>query len=569
MTVQAWLMLGILAVMFGLLVWGRLPIWLVFMGTLTAAMTFHLAPADALLKGFSNNGVVAVAALFPVAAGMFSTGAISLLTKRLFGRPKTLDAAQIKILPPIAIASSFLNNTPMVAMMIPAIRDLARATGLPASKLFMGVSFASILGGTMTLIGTSVNLIIAGLTTSAIESGELHGTKPLSLFDPLWVGLPVTVAGVLFMIFVGTRLLPGGRQHTAAAGPHRLFRAEFRVERGSDLDGKTLEDAGFDKPSGYQLLAVTRKGQPMTIAAALKLEGDDLLAMAGPSDEVAALWAVIGLIPAYGNLTQKGRYLDQLVEVVAAPEVPAVGHLVSEIPLPDSPYQLRVVGVSHGGQAPDAPLRDYRVQANDAAVLEVPDAFFYENRREADFVLVKSVEGYEVKRVSRAVIALVITVAMMAVTAFNLTTMLNAALLATAAMLATGCLTPRRIWDSLDWSTVVVLGAAVGLEGALTGSGLATVIADLLSAIGGEQPHGGPGRRVLRGRRDDKHHQPCGVGGLHVPGGSVDGQQTGREFPAIRHHPDDGRVLRVHQSRRLSNQSHGSGARRLQLWRFC
>ncbi len=335
-------------------------------------------------------------------------------------------------------------------------------------------------------------------STSAIESGELHGTKPLSLFDPLWVGLPVTVAGVLFMIFVGTRLLPGGRQHTAAAGPHRLFRAEFRVERGSDLDGKTLEDAGFDKPSGYQLLAVTRKGQPMTIAAALKLEGDDLLAMAGPSDEVAALWAVIGLIPAYGNLTQKGRYLDQLVEVVAAPEVPAVGHLVSEIPLPDSPYQLRVVGVSHGGQAPDAPLRDYRVQANDAAVLEVPDAFFYENRREADFVLVKSVEGYEVKRVSRAVIALVITVAMMAVTAFNLTTMLNAALLATAAMLATGCLTPRRIWDSLDWSTVVVLGAAVGLEGALTGR--SATLSPIVGRHRREQPHGGPGRRVLRGR---------------------------------------------------------------------
>ena len=96
MTVEASLMLGILAVMFGLLVWGRFPSWLVFMGALTGCMTFKLAPHAALLKGFSNSGVVTVAALFPVAAGMFSTGAISLLTKRLFGRPKTLLAAEIK-----------------------------------------------------------------------------------------------------------------------------------------------------------------------------------------------------------------------------------------------------------------------------------------------------------------------------------------------------------------------------------------------------------------------------------------------------------------------------------------
>jgi di/tricarboxylate transporter len=488
MTGQAWIMLGILAAMFALLVWGRFPNWLVFMGTLTACLTFRLAPHAALLKGFSNSGVLTVAALFPVAAGMFSTGAISLVTKRVFGRPKTLVAAQIKILPPIAMASSFLNNTPMVAMIIPAIRDLSRATGLAPSKLFMGVSFVSILGGTMTLIGTSVNLIISGLTIDAIDSGKLHGIKPLSLFFPLWVGLPVTVAGVLYMIFVGTRLLPGAGQKKAASGATRLFRAEFRVEPESDLDGKTLEEAEFYQPSDYRLLSVTRKGESLTIAADLRLQGEDLLAMAGPADEVAGLWAVIGLIPAYGNLRQSARYLDQLVEVVVSPEAPAVGHLVSEVPLPGSPYQIRTVGLSHDGHAPEVPLRDYRVQAGDAAVLEVPESFFYENRRESDFILMKAVEGYEVKRVSRAIFAIAITVAMMALAAFNVTTMLTAALLATAAMLATGCLTPQRIWNSLEGTTIVVLGAAVGLESALTGSGLSTVIADLLSSLGGTSP---------------------------------------------------------------------------------
>jgi di/tricarboxylate transporter len=488
MTVQAWVMVAILVGMFALLMWDRFPNWLVFMGTLTACMTFHLAPPDALLKGFGNVGVITVAALFPVAAGMYSTGAITLLSQHLIGQPRTLGAAQIKIFPPIATASAFLNNTPMVAMMIPVIRDVARTTGLAPSKLLMGVSFASILGGTITLIGTSVNLIIAGLTSDAIASGQLHGMKPLSLFDPLWVGLPVTVAGVLFLILIGARLLPGERQHKATGAIRRLYRVEFRIESKSVLDGKTLEEAGLAQPTGYQLLSVSRKGQTLPIAPDLRLQGEDHLAMAGSVDGLAGLWTTIGLLPVFENLLPTGRHRNRLVEVVVSPRALAVGRLVSEVPVRGSPYRVAVIGVSHDGQAPEGPLENYRVQSGDVAIVEVADAFFYENRLESDFVLIKDVTGYELKRISRALAAFVITVAMLALAAFNITTMLNAALLATGAMLMTGCLTIQRTWDSVDWRIVLVLGAAVGLEPALTGSGLSTIIAQLLSSIGGNDP---------------------------------------------------------------------------------
>jgi di/tricarboxylate transporter len=488
MTDQAWVMVAILAGMFALLVWGKLPNWLVFMGTLTACRTLHLAPPDALLKGFGNVGVITVAALFPVAAGMYSTGAITLLSQHLIGQPRTLGAAQIKIFPPIAIASSFLNNTPMVAMMIPVIRDVARRTGLAPSKLLMGVSFASILGGTITLIGTSVNLIIAGLTSNAIASGQLHGMKPLTLFAPLWVGLPVTVVGVLFLILIGARLLPSEGKPKATGAIRRLYRVEFQIESKSVLDGKTLEEAGLAQPTSYQLLSVSRKGQTLPITPDLRLQGEDHLAVSGPVDGLAGLWGTIGLLPVFGNLLPTDRYRNQLVELVVSPRAPAVGRLVSEVPVPDSPYRAAVVGVSHDGQAPEGPLGNYRVQPGDAAIIEVSDAFFYENRLESDFVLIKGVTGYEVQRVNRALTALVITVAMMALAAFNVTPMLNAALLATGAMLMTGCLTIQRAWDSVDWETVVVLGATVGLEPALTGSGLSTSIAQLLSSISGNSP---------------------------------------------------------------------------------
>src|ERR1700751_5770926 len=117
----------------------------------------------------------------------------------MIGFPKSVGAAQLKILPPVALGSAFLNNTPLVAMMIPVVWDLARNTGLAASKLFMGLRFASILGGTITLIGTSVNLIIGGLFADAMASGPPTGRKPLTFFEPIWVGLSATVAGLLFM----------------------------------------------------------------------------------------------------------------------------------------------------------------------------------------------------------------------------------------------------------------------------------------------------------------------------------------------------------------------------------
>jgi hypothetical protein len=240
-TIAAWITLALLIAMFVVLVWNKFPLWLVFISTITVAMTLRLAaPAD-LLKGYSNTGVITVAALYPVAAGMYATGAISLLSERVIGLPKSIVMAQLKILVPIAMTSAFLYNTPLVAMMIPAVRDLARRTGLPGSKLFMGLSYIALLGGTITLIGTALNLIIAGLVLEAVAKGELSGVKPIGLFDPAWIGIPAAIAGLAYMILVGSRLLKD-RSDSQAGVEKRSYRSEFRIEN-SRLHKKTLEQA--------------------------------------------------------------------------------------------------------------------------------------------------------------------------------------------------------------------------------------------------------------------------------------------------------------------------------------
>ncbi|HMG33751.1 MAG TPA: SLC13 family permease [Blastocatellia bacterium] len=488
MSAAAWTMLVMLVAMFVLLVSNKVPAWLVFIGTLTVAMTLRLAPDAALLKGFGNTGVVTVAALYPVAAGMYATGAISLLSERLIGLPRSIRMAQLKIFVPVSVASAFLYNTPLVAMMIPAVRDLTRKTGLSGSKLFMGMSYVASLGGTITLIGTSVNLVVAGMVSDGIAQGHLANARPIGIFDPMWIGVPATVAGLAFMILIGTRLLPDKTAASDVGVRRRTYRSEFQVEEGSRLEGKTLEQAGFARPVGYSLESIKRNGSWVEPNADARLEPGDILTFMVPADGLPGLWTTIGLVPIYATKMTSSRHEHQLVEVALSGRAPAIGHRISELPLPESPYQMMLLGVSRNGEAPHQPLGDLRLEAGDAAIVEVDDAFFYENRKETDFILTKRLEGFRVQRIDRALMAGAITVGMVALAAFGVMSLLNAALLATMAMLLTGCLTIERAWQSFDWRTLVVLGAAVGLESAVTASGLGSAAASAFRAIGGSSP---------------------------------------------------------------------------------
>jgi di/tricarboxylate transporter len=481
-------MLVLLVIMFSVLVWGRFPAWLVFMGTLTAAMTLKLASPDALLKGFSNTGVMTVAALFPVAAGMYATGAISILAQRFIGNPKTLGAAQLKILPAVTVGSAFLNNTPLVAMMIPVIRDLSRNTGLPGSKLYMGVSFAAIMGGTTTLIGTSVNLIIAGLVADAVSAGQLRDMPRLGIFAPMYVMLPAAIAGLIYIVFIGVRMLPGSSDQATAKVSRRVYRGEFRVEPTSPLAGRTLEQTGYTRAVNYRLLSLERAGSAVPITPAVQLQGNDVLTFSGSKDGLCDLWAKIGLVAVFGSAMSRKRHEHELVEVVVSPSAPAVGHLIADLPLPENPYEMRLVAISRDGDALAGAVGEIRIAPGDAAILEVNSEFFFESRQEKDFTLVSRLSGYQVQRVDRALIASLITGSMVGLAAFGVLSMLNAALLATAAMLLTGCLTTDRALRSVEWDTLIVLGAAVGLEAAVSGSGLSKIIADACGALGGQSP---------------------------------------------------------------------------------
>jgi len=482
--------------MFGLLIKTKIPPVVVFVGALTLTITFRLAPLEESLKGFSNQGMLTVGALLMVAAGMYRTGGITLITEKLIGQPKNLITAQMKILPPVALGSAFLNNTPLVAMFIPVIRDLSRTFRLPATQLYIPLSYASILGGTCTLIGCSTNLVVAGMVIDFLaKSGpNMPPLREIGMFDLTYVGLPAAIVGIAFLMLTSRFLLPEPKKSEEIGDLERLFGSEFRVPQESPLIGQNIEELGYLKPVGYKLVKLKRQdGTEDKIEAGTRLKAKDVLVFSSNLESLPDIWDTNGLEPLYSSMDvaemKSERFTHRLVQAVVSRKAPAIGRKISELPLPESTIKASMVALSRYGQPPEGPLADVRVKAGDNVVLEVNETFFHENQKEVAFTMTRRLTGARIKRYDHAIKSSLITLAMVVVVALGWMSMLNAALLATGAMLLTGCLTFRGAGRSIEFNTLVVIASAIGLEAAVTGSGLSEKIAGLMALIGGNNPH--------------------------------------------------------------------------------
>lgn len=493
--IEIYITIAILALTFGLLIFTKLPPAAIFIGALTLTITFGLAPLEDSLKGFNNPGVLTIGALFMIAAGMYSTGAISILSEKLIGRPKSVFQAQLKILPNIAFGSAFLNNTPLVAMMIPVIRDLSKSCGLDAKKLYIPLSYASILGGTCTLIGTATNLVINGLINEKLERGgsNLPHMEPVGMFDLSWIGVPATVVGITFIMFLGKWFLP--RQKNVIpdgikAPERRLFRVELSVEEKGALVGKTIEEAGLMDSDGFEIICFHRGRERLDITPDTILQGGDKFGFSTDIAGAKSLWMTIGLIPLYTTQAQKvERHRHHLIEVVVSRRNTMLGLKVGDVEEQDHRHEVWLVGFARGESAMHYPLENAIIQSGDVVLLEVKDNFFYQNRNEVEFSTIKKLSGAQIQRTDKALTAMLITVCMVLSVAAGFMSMLNAALLAAGAMLFTGCMNLHDAGKSVDFSTLMVIAAAMGLESAVTASGLSELIGQYLGTLGGDNAY--------------------------------------------------------------------------------
>ena len=483
LSADAWLALGVIVGCFGLLLRGRISTELVLFGGVIVLLTAGVLTPEQALAGFANEGVITIGLLYVVAAGIKETGGMDLLVRYLLRRPKTIAGAQARLMLPVMMMSPFLNNTPVVATLLPATLRWVKRLRISPSKLLLPLSYAAILGGTCTMIGTSTNLVVNGLLSR--ETG-----MTLSLFEIAWVGLPCTIVGFVYILLTGRWLLPDRIPASAAFENPREYTVELLVDPQGPLVGQTIEKAGLRDVDGLFLIEIVRDdGIIPAVGHHERLRAGDRLVFAGLVDAVVELRRINGLLPA----TERRFSLDAahpercLVEAVVALRCALINETLAGSRF-RTQYGASVIAVSRNGHRVDGPLGHIRLQPADMLLVEARPAFIERHRNARDFLLVSPITDSARVRHELAWTSWLILLAVVISAGSGWLSMLNAAMLGAAAMLLTRCCSLDTARKSIDVQVLLTIVAAFGLGEALQASGAAHVIALEFMSLAGANP---------------------------------------------------------------------------------
>lgn len=482
---EAWYTLAVTALIVGTLAFGRVGADIVFVGGVTLLIAAGVISEEEALQGLSESSLVTIGALFVVAAGLQETGAMAFLSQYVLGKPSTERAAQARIMLPVAIMSAFLNNTPVVAVMMPVIGDWSKKYGQSVSRLLLPLSYAAILGGTCTLIGTSTNMVINDLLIQA-------GNPGLGMFEIAWLGLPVSLIGIAYVILFCGRLLPDRRPAISHGDDAREYTIELLVEPGSPLVGRTIEEAGLRHLQGVYLIEIDRSGHVLpAVSPQERLQANDRLVFVGVIDSVIDLQKIRGLQPAPDQVFQlkSPRSERRLLEAVVSTSCPLVGKTIREGRF-RTVYNAAVIAVARNGQRLEKKIGDISLWPGDTLLLEAHPSFLERQKNSRDFFLVSMLEDSAQPRHERAWIALGILAAMVTVVSLDFMTMPLAPMLAAGLMLIFRCCGGSDARRAVDWQVLIVIAAGFALSKAMASSGAAEGVSDMLvKTVGNNHPY--------------------------------------------------------------------------------
>ena len=478
---EGWFSLALIGTVLLTLVFTSLSTHIVMLVALALLSISGVLTPDEAFTGFANPGLMTIAALYIVAAGLNASGGIDLLVKKTLGQPTQLRTALLRIFGPVTLLSSLLNNTPVVATMIPAIHAWSRLINMPASKLMIPLSYGAILGGTLTLIGSSTHLIISS------EYEKLTGNPGFSLFFVTSIGLPVTVVGILFMLAWFPRALPN-RSKEKMFGDLREFTLEICVTPEGPLVGKNITEAGLRQLPRVYLVEIVRDDAIVTaVSSEERLKGGDRLVFTGDTQAITELLKINGLSTPPDLVdanTHTSSVLEvehaerRLVEAVVSPHCTSIGQRIRDSRFRNR-YGAVVLAVARNGERIKGNLGTIVLNAGDTLLLEARPAFVSRQRYTKDFLLINDLKT-EPLRHQKAYLAWAIMLGLVIIAASGMVTMLNAAMLAAFLMLATKCCSVSVAERSLDFRVLVTIGASFALGVALQKTGVADLLAESL-----------------------------------------------------------------------------------------
>jgi len=454
---------------------------------ITVGLTGLVGPEE-VFSGFSNSAVITVWAVYIVSGGLFKTGVADILGRfifRLSGKNETRLILVIMLT--CGLMSAFMNNVGATAMLLPAVVSISKQTKIPVSKLLIPLSFSSLLGGKITLIGTPANI----LATSIVAE---HGLPTFSFFDFTPVGLIVLATGVLYMLFIGRHFLPV-RQPPSDLHTQQEIRQSIRsvhVLPEGNLDGSNLLESKLGEIYDLTVIALLRRQKPIrNLSRDTLILAKDVLLIEGSEENLARAKRELGLT---STDERKHAELDKLsgdemgiVETTLAPRSSAANQSIRSIKFRER-YGFSVLAIRRHGKVITNGLRNMELEYGDDLILQGPRRLKHALEKMNDFLVLEPLTIPESRR-RRMPIAIGIMLLVIGLVLFAGIHISMAMVLGALAMVLTKCLTMDEAYDSIDWRTVFLVAGMLPLGTAMQTTGTASYIADkMLGVFGGMGP---------------------------------------------------------------------------------
>jgi di/tricarboxylate transporter len=508
MTTDQTIILAILLATVAMFLWGSWRHDMVAAGALMACVLTGLIPPAGAFSGFSHPAVITVACVLVLSRGLQTSGVIDLLVRRALPARADAPLTIAALTATGAVLSGFMNNVGALALLMPVAIKVARQHDLPPGRVLMPLAFGTILGGMTTLIGTPPNLIVSSFRARA-------GGGTFGMFDFTPIGLAVAAAGIAFITLIGWRLVPARQQAGIEGFETGAYFTEARVSKGSDVVGKSLRDieAALHDIDAQVIGLVRNEVRVNTPNPGRVVRADDVLVIEAEADALASALSALGLTleeseknqppkdakndeaaPASpreaaaadppepdevrGKDAAEGGSEIALQELAVLPDSPIVGRSASDIVL-RSRYGIYLLAVSRRGRRSMARLRSMRFAAGDVLLVQGPPANVAEFASESRCVPLAERELHIPDR-RAALIAGSIMAAAVAVAAFGLLPASIAFAAGVLASMALRTVPPRSVYNAVDWSVIVLLGALIPVAGAMEATGAASLIARVL-----------------------------------------------------------------------------------------
>jgi len=469
MSLDALITLGVLLIFLGVIIRGRLAVDFALAGAMVALLVSGVLTPNEAFSGFSNPALFIIACFYVVASALKESGALHWWVMRWLGNSGSIKGALPRIMGPVAVTSSMISNTPVVAIFIPLIQDWARRHNLSVSKLLIPLSYASILGGTCTLIGTSTNILVVGMLQSTPEANSL------SLFSPALIGIPLVILGIAYFVLIGHRLLPDHGGIAETMQDTREYAVSMRVEEGGPLVGTSIADAGLRHLQFSFLSEIQSKGHIIPAVGPEEiLSGNDILVFVGQPEGVSELRQFRGLVPAEGEVLKLDvPYSSRaLIEAVISP----VSHMVGKTVKASSfrtMFSGVILSVSRNGERINQKVGSIVLRAGDTLLLEAARGFVRRHRYSRDFLLLSRIDDARIPDVSKAPVALGLLALFVLVVVTGLMSLVAASLLLVVALAATGCISIEHAQRTIDFRVLLAIGSSLALGFAMQKTGLA------------------------------------------------------------------------------------------------